>query len=108
MARINYNVSLRILDNGKNFPYYTQSGSVEVPDMDELGRRLNPGEIKDTILAHLKSDKLHYRTSKGYVGYDELLKDPDFVSLNVYGVEVCETVDEAKFTVTALDADDMA
>ena len=83
MGIISYKVSLRMLDNGKNFPYQCFSGAIEVD------KRLSDEKTKKAIIQDLRNNDALF--------LDELLEHPDFVELSVYCVEYRETIDGASF-----------
>ncbi len=86
MGIIRYKVELRMLDNGKNFPYQCFSGAIEAD------KRLSDERTKKEIIRDLRNNDALF--------FDELLEHPDFVSLSVYEVEYYETISGASFKLT--------
>lgn len=86
MVKISYNVSIRMVDGG-NFPYQCFSREISVD------KRMGDTETMEAIVKDLSTNT--YLVDKTY---DELLNNPDFIELNVYGVEYHEYVN-AEFNV---------
>ena len=84
MYKIEYNVTVRFVDDGKHFPTVNYSGFFYP------GTSLADREIKEAVLEDIK--KNYERHNCGHK-LEEDMADPAFIGVSTYGITVCRTVD---------------
>lgn len=84
MYKIEYNVTVRFVDDGKHFPVVNYSGHFYP------GTSLTDREIKEAVLEDIKKN---YESQTYGHKLEEDMADPAFIGVSVYGITICRTVD---------------
>ena len=84
MYKIEYNVTVRFVDDGKHFPAVNYSGHFYP------GTSLTNTEIKEAVLEDIKKN---YESQNYGHKLEEDMVDPAFIGVSAYGITICRTVD---------------
>ena len=83
MYKIEYNVTVKFLDDGKHLPAVNYSGWF-YPNTG-----LDDAEVKEAVMEDVKKNyEYHNRHT-----LEEDMADPAFIGVSVYGIMVCRSVD---------------
>ena len=83
MYKIEYNVSVKFLDDGVHFPRTGYSGWFSPRTS------LSDTEVKEAVMEDLKKN---YERHNGH-SLEKDMEDPAFIGVSVYGIMVCRSID---------------
>lgn len=83
MYKIEYNVTVNFVDDGKHLPTVNYSGFF----YPRTG--LTNTEIKEAVLEDIKKNYESHNVHK----LEEDMADPAFIGVSAYGIMICKTVD---------------